>query len=50
MGKRKLLSFERIDDNNQRNITYIKRTKGIMKKAMELSMLCGQKIIMYIYD
>lgn len=41
MGKRKILKFERIEDNNQRNITYIKRKKGLVKKAMELSMLCS---------
>ena len=40
MGKRKYFTFERIEDNNARNITYIKRTKGIMKKAIELSLLC----------
>ena len=40
MGKRKYFNFDRIDDNNARNITYIKRTKGIMKKAIELSLLC----------
>ena len=50
MGKRKFVKFERIDDNNSRNITYIKRTKGLMKKAIELSLLCEQKIFLFIYD
>jgi hypothetical protein len=40
MGKRKIQNFEFIKDNNQRNITYIKRAKGIMKKAIELSLMC----------
>jgi len=50
MGKRKYSYIDHIDDNNARNITYIKRTKGIVKKAIELSLLCDQKVFMYIYD
>ena len=50
MGKRKIFKFERIDDNNSRNITYIKRSKGLMKKAIEVSLLCDQKVFLYIYD
>ena len=50
MGKRKYSNIDHIDDNNARNITYIKRAKGIIKKAIELSLLCDQKVFMYIYD
>ena len=50
MGKRKIFKFERIDDNNSRNITYIKRSKGLMKKAIEVSLLCDQKVFLFMYD
>jgi len=48
--KKKIASFSKIVNNNSRNITYGKRHKGLLKKAMELSMLCDQKIFISIYD
>ena len=30
--------------------TFNKRVKGILKKAIELSKLCDQKVILFIYD
>lgn len=50
MGKRKIQASVRIEDNNARRITYLKRKKGLVKKAMELSMLCEQKVMLAIYD
>ena len=50
MGKRKITSFEEIASKSAKNVTYCKRKKGVIKKAMELSLLCTQDIMMAIYD
>jgi len=50
MGKRKIHHFIKINDYNSRNVTYCKRKKGLIKKAMELSMLCGQEVYLSILD
>ena len=50
MGKRKYEKIEKIENINNRNITFIKRAKGLLKKAMELSILCDQDVFMYVYD
>ena len=50
MGKRKLIKIKLISDKNARNVTYCKRKKGLIKKAMELSKLCKQEVAVYIFD
>ena len=40
MGKKKLSSIAKINDKNSRNVTYCKRKRGLIKKAIELSKLC----------
>lgn len=50
MGKRKIDRFVKIADDNCRNVTYCKRKKGLVKKAMELSLLCDQHVYISIFD
>jgi hypothetical protein len=47
MGRNKI-KIERIKSERNRNVTYIKRKKGLIKKAMELSLLCDANIFLCI--
>jgi hypothetical protein len=50
MGKRKIRNFDTIQDRHVKNITFSKRKKGVIKKAMELSYLCEQEVIIAFYN
>ena len=50
MGRKKITSVELIEDRTLRNITYSKRMRGLVKKAMELSIMCDQQISLIIFD
>lgn len=50
MGKKKIEQFINIENLSIRNVTYCKRKRGLIKKAMELSMLCDQHISIVIFD
>jgi hypothetical protein len=50
MGKKKIDQSNLIQNLSFRNVTYCKRKRGLIKKAMELSMLCDQSISILIYD
>ena len=50
MGKKKINNITYIEKKCLRNVTYCKRKRGLIKKAMELSMLCDQCVHIVIYD
>ena len=50
MGKKKYEQIEKIEQTNSRNITYYKRIKGLVKKCIELSVLCQQDIFLFVAD
>jgi len=50
MGKRKIDVSGLIKSDARRAVTYSKRKRGLIKKAIELSNLCGQDIYIAIFD
>ena len=50
MGKRKIDKQKAIVDKSSRRTVFWKRKRGLLKKAMELSMMCDQDIVLAIYD
>ena len=50
MAKKLVSEFTPIQNKALKNVTYCKRKRGLIKKAMELSMLCEQQISLVIYD
>ena len=50
MGKKRVDVNKFIDDQGRRDVTYAKRKRGIIKKMIELSTMCGQDIFMVIFD
>ena len=49
-NKRRFESISFINNTRRRQVTFSKRKRGILKKAMELSILCGQSIYLSIFD
>lgn len=49
MGRKKI-KIQRIEDDRNRQVTFVKRKNGIFKKAMELSKLCDCEIALIVFD
>ncbi|KAI8098765.1 uncharacterized protein BX664DRAFT_319549 [Halteromyces radiatus] len=49
MGRRKI-KIQPIHDDRNRQVTFLKRKNGLMKKAYELSVLCGCDIALIIFN
>ena len=50
MGKLKVDNLEYVKDRTLRNIAYHVRKRGLIKKAIELSAMCGLDIYLLIHD
>ncbi|XP_010532203.1 PREDICTED: floral homeotic protein PISTILLATA-like isoform X2 [Tarenaya hassleriana] len=48
MGRGKI-EIKRIENTNNRHVTYSKRRKGMMKKAREITVLCDAKLALIIF-
>lgn len=49
MGRKKI-EIKYIDQEKSRQITYIKRKGGVMKKAAELARLCGCSVAVHVFN
>ncbi len=49
MGRKKI-TIEPIKDDRNRHVTFNKRKTGLIKKAMELSILCNCNISLVIFN
>ncbi|KAK3035866.1 hypothetical protein RJ639_033003 [Escallonia herrerae] len=49
MGRRKV-EMKRIEDKSSRQVTFSKRRGGLMKKARELSVLCGVDVGVVVFS
>ena len=50
MGKHQVSETTPIANKAMKNTTYCKRKRGLIKKCMELSMLCDQQISVVVFD
>ncbi|KAB1200087.1 MADS-box protein AGL24 [Morella rubra] len=47
---RRKIEIKRIDNKTARQVTFSKRTKGLFKKATELSTLCDAEIALIVFS
>lgn len=48
--RKRIDKIRKIENLSHRKVTYCKRKKGLLKKAIELSLLCDLKMFVFIYD
>ena len=49
-GKRRALELKKIEDQEAQRVSLAKRRKGLIKKCIELSVMCSQDIFVVIFD
>lgn len=49
MGRKKI-QIRPINDDRNRQVTFLKRKNGLMKKAFELSVLCHSEVALIIFN
>ncbi|KAI8340446.1 hypothetical protein BC941DRAFT_417264 [Chlamydoabsidia padenii] len=49
MGRKKI-KIQPIVDNRNRQVTFLKRKHGLMKKAYELSVLCNCEVALIVFN
>ncbi|GMN55831.1 hypothetical protein TIFTF001_024945 [Ficus carica] len=49
MGRKKVV-MKRIEDRNSRHVAFSKRRNGLMKKALELSVLCDVEVAVIVFS
>ena len=50
MGKKRIEKVGLIKNFGKRTVTYSKRKRGLIKKAIELSILCDQYVSLSVFD
>ncbi|PVU98027.1 hypothetical protein BB561_000133 [Smittium simulii] len=49
MGRKKI-NIKEIENSRQKTVTFARRRSGLIKKAHELSVLCGVKVALVVFD
>jgi hypothetical protein len=47
---RKKIQIKKIENTTERQVTFSKRRRGLFKKALELSTLCGAEIALIVFS
>ena len=49
-GIRKAIGLQKIEDYESQRVSLVKRRKGIVKKCIELNIICQQDVFLVIFD